>query len=208
MTERQLQSQRERRKKNPLTEQQRLKKLEYMKKYTSTEEYKKKRQDWINSNKDKLAAKNSDRYIKWISNPENRKRKSEYMKDRYKDPSIKRKIIDFNNKRERERRLSDPGYLILRRCRVRLACAVRDAKTKKFARTCELLGCSVQELRDHIESKFKPGMSWDNRDMWHVDHIIPCARFDLTKEDQQRICFHYSNLQPLWAKENIVKGKK
>ena len=63
---------------------------------------------------------------------------------------------------------------------------------------------------DHLEKQFQPGMSWDNHgyDGWHVDHIRPCASFDLTDEEQVRKCFHYTNLQPLWAKDNLRKGSE
>jgi hypothetical protein len=60
----------------------------------------------------------------------------------------------------------------------------------------------------HIEAQFMPGMTWENRELWHVDHIIPCAAFDLTDPAQQRSCFHYGNLRPLWAKENQRKSDK
>jgi len=72
----------------------------------------------------------------------------------------------------------------------------------------DLLGCTVEELRAHLEKQFKRGMSWSNYGRWHIDHIRPCASFDLTDPEQQRICFHYSNLQPLWAEENMRKGAK
>jgi hypothetical protein len=74
----------------------------------------------------------------------------------------------------------------------------------------ELVGCSKQQLREHIESQFKEGMSWENHghSTWHIDHQIPCAAFDHTNPDHQRACFHYSNLQPMWAKENIKKSNK
>jgi hypothetical protein len=55
--------------------------------------------------------------------------------------------------------------------------------------------------------RFRPGMTWENYGpVWHVDHIKPCAKFDLTDPDQQRACFHFSNLQPLFADENLRKG--
>jgi excisionase family DNA binding protein len=73
-----------------------------------------------------------------------------------------------------------------------------------------LLGCTREAFREHIEKRFKPGMTWDNYGLngWTVDHIIPCAQFDLSDPDHQRVCFHYTNLQPLWHIENIKKGKK
>ena len=72
----------------------------------------------------------------------------------------------------------------------------------------KLIGCTVDELRRHIESQFEPWMTWENqgREGWDVDHIIPCAKFDLTDPEQQRECFNWSNLQPLEHIANIKKG--
>jgi hypothetical protein len=80
----------------------------------------------------------------------------------------------------------------------------------KSASTQELLGCSFDVFIQHLESQFKNGMSWGNRGRtgWHIDHIRPCASFDLSDPEQQRECFHYSNLQPLWAVDNIRKGSR
>jgi hypothetical protein len=81
---------------------------------------------------------------------------------------------------------------------------------KKVDTTFSLTGCSVAELKKYLESKFLPGMAWENYGIhgWHIDHIRPCSSFDLTDPEQQRICFHYTNLQPLWAADNIRKGAK
>lgn len=77
----------------------------------------------------------------------------------------------------------------------------------KANHTIELIGCSIQDLKEHIESQFKPGMSWDNYNhkIWHIDHIVPCAAFDLTNPIHQRVCFNWMNLQPLWSSQNIRK---
>lgn len=80
--------------------------------------------------------------------------------------------------------------------------------SKKTARTIELLGCTIEELKIYISKLFRPSMSWDNYGMWHLDHIKPCSTFDLTKEDEQKKCFNYKNLQPLWADENLTKNDK
>lgn len=80
------------------------------------------------------------------------------------------------------------------------------AKKSRSAGVLGLLGCSVDQLRDHLQKQFVPGMSWDNYGTWHIDHIRPCASFDLTDVGQQQICFNYRNLQPLWGSENIKKG--
>jgi hypothetical protein len=80
----------------------------------------------------------------------------------------------------------------------------------KSTTTIELLGCTIEELESHIEGQFTDGMSWDNYGFygWHLDHIVPCASFDLTDPEQQKICFHYTNLQPLWAKDNLSKPRR
>lgn len=72
----------------------------------------------------------------------------------------------------------------------------------------EMTGCTPKELRDHIESQFLKGMTWENQGRWHIDHIMPCSAFDLTKPDQVKICFNWQNLRPIWAKKNLSKGKK
>lgn len=71
-----------------------------------------------------------------------------------------------------------------------------------------LFGCPAEFLRAHIERQFLPGMTWDNYGIkgWHIDHKLPCSVFDLTKREQQLICFNWQNLQPMWAKANLSKG--
>ncbi len=81
---------------------------------------------------------------------------------------------------------------------------------KKAMKTENLLGCTVEKLKQWLEYQFKPGMSWDNRGYygWHIDHIRPCCSFDLSKPEEQKKCFNYTNLQPLWRKDNQSKGAK
>lgn len=81
-------------------------------------------------------------------------------------------------------------------------------KGYKSATTMKLVGCSIEFLKIHLQNKFKPGMTWTNYGAWHIDHIRPCASFDLSKPTEQRKCFNFTNLQPLWAKENLSKGKR
>jgi hypothetical protein len=71
-----------------------------------------------------------------------------------------------------------------------------------------LIGCTPKQLAAHIESQFQEGMSWDNKGEWHVDHVVPCSKFDLTDEKQRRRAFNYTNLQPLWGTDNLMKGAK
>lgn len=92
--------------------------------------------------------------------------------------------------------------------RVRIASLVRS-EFKHF-HSSHIIGCSSEQLKIHLQAQFKPGMAWNNYGIkgWHVDHIRPCASFDLTDPEQQKQCFHYTNLQPLWALENLQKGAK
>jgi hypothetical protein len=78
----------------------------------------------------------------------------------------------------------------------------------KSESTMRLLGCNVEQLKNHLQSKFQLGMTWNNYGLWHIDHIRPCVSFDLSKVKEQRKCFHYTNLQPLWAFDNLSKNDK
>ena len=114
------------------------------------------------------------------------------------------------NAKLKERLQSDVCFRIASRLRTRIYICIKIQKTSKSKPMLELLGCTIEELKQHLESKFLPGMTWENhtRDGWHIDHIKPCSSFDLSKEEEQRICFHYTNLQPLWAHENFSKSDK
>jgi hypothetical protein len=107
-------------------------------------------------------------------------------------------------KRKRERQNPSAKTRFTDALRRRIRSALNG--TTKSAKSMELLGCSWEEARSHIESLWKPGMSWENRREWHLDHIIPCCAFDLTKEEEQKKCFNIKNLQPLWKHENMSKG--
>ena len=91
--------------------------------------------------------------------------------------------------------------------RSRLYCLLQHSSNKKYDSAINLIGCTIDELKVYLESKFLPGMTWNNHsnDGWHIDHIIPCSFFDLSDYQEQKFCFHYTNLQPLWAKDNLIK---
>jgi len=119
------------------------------------------------------------------------------------------KTSKTRSKFRKKKKTNDPKYkmtLILRR---RLLLAIQRAKNGravKHAHTLDMLGCPMDEFIKHIEQQFQPGMSWENHGQWHIDHVLPCASFDLTDPEQQKTCFNFSNMQPLWAKDNISKG--
>lgn len=111
-----------------------------------------------------------------------------------------------------ERYHSDPAFNLTIKLRRRAWVALnRGRKSKKRGGTyLQLLGCSYDFFRQHIESLFTPGMTWDkcfNGEI-HLDHIMPCSSFDLLDPAQQAECFHYTNLQPLWAKDNLMKSDR
>lgn len=101
---------------------------------------------------------------------------------------------------------NNPNIRLIHNLRVRLY-EVLKGKIKTSS-TLNLLGCSVDELWIYLESQFQPGMTRENYGTWHIDHIKPCSSFDFTDPDQQKKCFHYTNLQPLWAEDNIKKSNK
>ena len=128
----------------------------------------------------------------------------------------KRNIYRLNHKKEKreydktyknDRYHNDIDYKLRSVLRSRVRMAIKANKTQKYFKTAKLIGCTVEELKIHLENQFKSGMTWNNWGVfgWHIDHIKPCASFDLTKEDEQLKCFHYTNLQPLWAEENMKK---
>lgn len=151
----------------------------------------------------------------------NREIISKRRKQRYRDNRLdklerdKKSYIKNREKRikasiqyERQRVVSDPEFKLKKRLRGRIRDAIQ--RGYKSASTMKLLGCHIDFAIAWIEIQFKPGMNWENNDCngWHIDHIIPCASFDLTDPIQQKKCFHFTNLQPLWWWENLTKGAK
>ncbi len=119
--------------------------------------------------------------------------------------------------RERKRketnryRRNNPTARIANNCRTVIRLAMRRQMAgSKCARTSNLIGCSFSDLKCHLESQFSDGMTWKNYgiDGWHIDHLVPIASFDMMNPAEQRRCFHFSNLQPLWATDNMRKGCK
>ena len=154
---------------------------------------------WAQNNPEKQKAKR-DRWN--ASNPEKVK---QHDRDKYRRHKAKRVAWQVSYRRARLQ--TDSSYRIEHSLRARL----RDAITSRFgatksASTLALLGCGIPDVVRQLEMQFLPGMTWDNYGEWHIDHIRPCASFDLTDPEQQKQCFHYSNLQPLWAADNIRKG--
>jgi hypothetical protein len=166
---------------------------EYMAEWkkNNSEHARKKRLEWARNNPEKHSAS----VQRWRRrHPDKYKAgRSEYRKNRYR---------------------KDINYRLKKILGTRFANIMKGKKCNETVRN--LVGCTMPQLKKHIESQFSDGMSWENygypdKDYlsgWHIDHITPCAAFDLSVESERKKCFHYSNLQPLWALDNIKKGAK
>jgi len=119
--------------------------------------------------------------------------------------SHKKEILASQRIYVRQRKASDVNYKMRHILANRIRNLLKSQGVKKTMGTIELIGCSMIFLKKHIESQFDDKMTWKNygRYGWHVHHIIPCALFDLSKIEEQRKCFHYSNLKPLWFDDNL-----
>lgn len=170
-----------------MTSEQKIRYKIYQKQYRDkhkieTSEYKK-----------KYALKNKD-YLKNI-------KKEYYQKN-------KEKIKAQHNKYKKQKYKNDLSFKLKHLLRGRLYLALKGLIKKESA--LKLLGCDVDFFKKYIESQFQEGMTWENyaHDTWHIDHIKSCYTFDLTKLEEQEKCFHFSNMRPLWSKDNLSRSKK
>ena len=197
-----------------------LKNKEKLKKYY--QENKEKQKKYRQEHKEKIVI----RHKKWYQEHkekitiqhkiyrDNHKEEIKNTDKKYRQEHKKELNIQINKYRI-NRRKTDINFKISGNLRNRVRDAIKN--NLKSAPTMKLLGCSINFLKQHLESQFINNMSWKNHGKgvgnknlkeWHIDHIRPCASFDLSKPEEQRKCFHYSNLQPLWAKDNLSKGVK
>ena len=133
--------------------------------------------------------------------------KKQFYDRKYHNQDKRRKVRSLNDQKERRKNLQFKFIEYFR------ASSYRVIKGQsKSKRILSLLGCSIEEFRKHIESQFQEGMTWENRgryiENWSIDHIIPFSYFDLTIEENQRICCHYLNCRPIWNYDNLSKNAK
>ena len=161
------------------------------------------------NNKDKIKLycinnkeKEKIRFDKWRQKNKEQIRTKNYRKEN------KVKLSEKNRKREKEKIKNDINYKLKSLLRHRLYLALKG--NFKSGSAVRDLGCTIPVLKTYLESKFQSGMSWDNwtADGWHIDHIKPLSSFDLTDRNQLLEACNYTNLQPLWAKDNLSKGAK
>lgn len=177
-----------------------LKYSEYLKQYRQDhkEDHKNYLIDYQEKNKEKIKLQEKS----W------RRKNSERVKNNHKNWYDKNRDYKLQqNKEYRSARMrNDPVFRLSMYLRSRMNALLRGQTSKK---ALELLGCSLAEYKVYLENKFYGNINWDNYGtVWHLDHIIPCSAFDLSDPEEQKKCFHYTNTQPLLAKENLRKYNK
>lgn len=179
--------------------------IEYLKK--NEERIKERRVKYYKKNKEKIK-KCSKNYSK--QNEEKIKKYYKKNKDKTKEylKKNKDKISKRYAKYKKNRKISDPLFKFTDILRSRTYKAFKIKNWKKTSKTSEMLGCNPETAFSHIESQFIEGMSWENHGLygWHIDHIVPLSSAK-NEEELMKLC-HYTNLQPLWAKDNLRKGDK
>jgi len=178
---------------------------EYYKKYNeehirkrNVEKQKEYYKKYIDKNFDKIKEYKEKYYLK---NKKPKINKEKTLKQRNEN---EKKETIYQREYHRKRRAEDIEFRIKNNLGARIRCAIKN----KQKRTMDFIGCSIEDLMKHLEKQFQEGMTWNNYGKWHIDHIRPCASFNLLNEDEQIQCFHYTNLQPLWAEDNLKKHDK
>lgn len=182
---------------------------------------KKNQKKWYEANKEKIKIKSKKRYLLIQSNELTKSEFQKKIKDYYNlnknKINIKRKdylkinkdkINQTKRKYQKDQIKNNIQFKLARTLRRRLYFAIKN--NLKSGSAVKDLGCTINELKIYLESKFLEGMTWKNYGLhgWHIDHIKPLSLFDLTKREQFLQAIHYTNLQPLWAKDNLSKGNK
>ena len=184
------------------------KELERQKKYRMRPEVKERQRLYDLKTKKQYYINNRKKILKkkaiYAKKPKEIERKKNYNKI-YRADNFE-KIQQWNTAYIRKRYKTNLNYKLKKVLRARMNMAL--GHNWKAAKTAELLGASIPEVWNYLEKQFQPGMTRKNHGLWHIDHIKPCAAFDLSFPEQQKKCFHYTNLQPLWASDNISKGAK
>jgi hypothetical protein len=190
-------------------------KKEYDKKYrlNNKEKIKERHKKWLLNNKEEI----KEQQKQWRL--ENKEAKKEYdkqyrlnnkeeIKERNKKWNLanKEEQKEYDKKYQRNRYQTDPLYKLICIARSRICKFIKSSGLKKTSKTFDIVGCTPEYLRQHLQKQFVDGMNWSNQGEWHIDHIIPLA--SATNEEGLIKLFHYTNLQPLWARDNMIKGDK
>jgi hypothetical protein len=172
-------------------------------------------QNWAKINKNKIQQFNKLKWQKMKQDPAAVSKRKEWYEKNKSSMLIqkkeyyrinKQKILLCHKAYERMKLKTDPIFRLQKNLRRRLNLALKDVF--KDETTMKLIGCNLIELKTHLQNSFKEGMSWENYGKWHIDHIKPISSFNLKNPKNQKLAMHYTNLQPLWAKDNMSKGDK
>lgn len=176
-----------------------------------TEKFKKRLKLYLEKNKERIKGYQRAFYHKHKYDSKYSEYRLKYEKTGKAKKARQRYKRSDKFKENYKKNMKDPKFKIAKNLRSRLRHSIKyHLIPKKKINTLDLLGCDLDSFKRFIERKFKKGMSWENwgPKSWHIDHIKPVAKFDLIKISDQKKCFHYSNLQPLWAKDNLKKSAK
>jgi hypothetical protein len=157
---------------------------------------------WRENNKEYLSNKSKNWY------EQNKEHRKQYLKE-YREKNID-KIRETKRNYEKTRKANDPIYKLINNFRTAIYQVLKENQIQKNGHYFEILKYSPENLIEHLESKFKDNMTWDNYGEWHVDHIKPISSFQITEIGDKEFmsCWSLENLQPLWGEENIRKSNK
>jgi hypothetical protein len=129
-----------------------------------------------------------------------------YIRQQFMNPAFRLK----QNAKSKEMWNTSVNYRLAKLLGHRIRLSMKSQGLRKDLRASELLGCSIEFFKSHLEQRFQPGMSWENYGAhgWHLDHIRPCASFNLKNKADLKQCFHYGNYQPLWSSKNVSKSSQ
>jgi len=158
---------------------------------------------WAENNKSRISLRNKEYREK------NREKLNEYIRKWRIENCAYLKQKKFSLLQYHEKYKNDVGYRLKRRARAHVS-RIKTGHLKCPNKSMEYIGCTVEQFRKHIESLWLDGMHWGNNTTrgWHIDHIRPLSSFDLTDPNQAKAALHYTNLQPLWAIDNLKKYTK
>jgi hypothetical protein len=192
---------------------------EYMKKYireySQREDVKEKRESYYQredvKERQKLYYASEDQREKkkkrnqqYFQRPEVKERLKGYLREYFKKLEVRERMRESNNMHQR-RRMEDPLKRLRQSMSSQLSNSLKRQNTTKKNKTMQYVGCTKEFLKEHLESQFTDGMTWENRKEWHIDHYVPCAFFDFSSDEEIFISWNYRNLRPMWASENISK---
>ena len=141
----------------------------------------------------------SNAYLRTLSKtPKYKEQRKQYRMK----PKFRKRVAAYRRKKY----ANDPKWRVAALIRGRLNMALKAQHVEKSTATWDLCGCDLTTLKEHIEKQFRDGMSWNDRGKWHIDHMVACTTFNLQNIEDQKKCFHYTNLRPEWAEQNLSDG--